>query len=91
MKYRPVQDRIIIKVKITDETEGGIVLTGEARIKEQIAEVLAVGPGVWHDKGFLIPMKVKVGDMVTFPRFTGNKLDGDIWQLRQSEVLAVVS
>ena len=90
MKYKPPQDRIIVEVTITTETAGGIVLTGSARIKEQVAKVLAVGPGLPGADGELVPLTVKVGDMVCFTKHVGNKLEGDIWVMRESECLAVI-
>ena len=89
MNYQPLEDRLIVKVNIIDKTDGGIILAGKSKIKDQVAEVLAVGPGR-YDKHQLVPMRVKVGDKVLFPQYTGNKLDGDVWILRESEVLAVV-
>lgn len=97
MTWRPIQDRIHVRVTITAKTKGGIHLIGESRVKEQMAEVLAVGPGLRDNENRLIPMKVKVGDTVLYPQFTGNKLsnydpdvDDDIWTLRESEVIAVM-
>jgi len=96
MNYKPNEDRIIVQVKITDITDGGIILSGESRIKEQIATVVAVGPGKYGTHT-LLPMTVKVGDRVCFPQYTGNKLsafdsdaDDDLWILKESEVIAVV-
>ena len=91
MKYSPLQDRLIIRVNIQTETKGGIILSGKSRIKEQVAEVLAVGPGTYTANGDLVPLTVQVGDFVTFPEYTGNKLEDDIWVLRESECLAVVT
>ena len=106
MKIKPIGDRIIIDVTITDKTQGGIILVGKSRIKEQMAKVVAVGPGLPNSKGDLIPGEIKVGDMVLFPQFVGNKLSNwnhralaaewgtdipdNLWIMKESEVLAVV-
>ena len=40
---------------------------------------MAVGPGKYSDKGDLIPMPVKEGDIVVFAKYSGTelKLDGE--------------
>ena len=46
MKLKPLADRVIIKmVEAEETTKGGIILTGSAKEKPDVAEVLAVGPG----------------------------------------------
>ena len=45
MKLKPLADRVIIKmVEAEETTKGGIILTGSAKEKPDVAEVLAVGP-----------------------------------------------
>ena len=44
MKLKPLADRVIIKmVEAEETTKGGIILTGSAKEKPDVAEVLAVG------------------------------------------------
>ncbi len=39
-------DRVVIKLVEEEETsKGGLILTGSAKEKPQVAEVIAVGPG----------------------------------------------
>ena len=46
MKLKPLADRVILKmVEAEETTKGGIILTGAAKEKPEVAEVLAVGPG----------------------------------------------
>ncbi len=46
MKLKPLADRVILKmVEAEETTKGGIILTGSAKEKPEVAEVLAVGPG----------------------------------------------
>ncbi len=45
MKLKPLADRVIVKlVEAEETTKGGIILTGAAKEKPEVAEVLAVGP-----------------------------------------------
>ena len=46
MKLTPLADRVILKMVETEETtKGGIILTGSAKEKPSVAEVISVGPG----------------------------------------------
>ncbi|HIW54104.1 MAG TPA: co-chaperone GroES [Candidatus Ruthenibacterium merdigallinarum] len=93
MKIRPLADRVVIKnVEAEETTKGGIILTGSAKEKPQVCEVLAVGPGGNVD-GKEVEMTVKVGDKVLIAKYAGTevKVDGEECVIvRQSDILAVV-
>ena len=90
MIVKPLGDRVVIKnVEMEETTKSGIVLTGAAKEKPQMAEVLAVGPGGMVD-GKEVTMHVKVGDKVIYAG-TEVKLDGkEMIIVRQSDILATV-
>ena len=93
MIVKPLGDRVVIKnVEMEETTKSGIVLTGAAKEKPQMAEVLAVGPGGMVD-GKEVTMHVKVGDKVIYSMYAGTevKLDGkEMIIVRQSDILATV-
>ena len=93
MIVKPLGDRVVIKnVEMEETTKSGIVLTGAAKEKPQMAEVLAVGPGGMVD-GKEFTMHVKVGDKVIYSKYAGTevKLDGkEMIIVRQSDILATV-
>ena len=93
MKLKPLADRVIIKmVEAEETTKGGIILTGSAKEKPDVAEVLAVGPGGVVD-GKEVEMTVKVGDHVIPSKYAGTqvKIDGEeLTIVRQGDILAVV-
>lgn len=93
MKIRPLFDRVVIKsCEVEETTKGGLILTGNAKEKPQMAEVIAVGPGGVVD-GKDVTMSVNVGDKVIYSKYAGNevKLDGEEYIIvRQSDILAVV-
>ena len=65
MKFRPLHDRVLIKVLDSEEkTAGGIIIPDTAKEKPQEGEVVAVGQGTKNENGKLTPMDVKVGDIV---------------------------
>ena len=93
MNVKPLGDRVVIKnVEMEETTKSGILLTGTAKEKPQMAEVLAVGPGGMVD-GKEVKMTVKVGDKVLTSKYSGTevKVDGEECTIvRQSDILAVV-
>ena len=93
MKIRPLFDRVVIKsCEVEETTKSGLILTGNAKEKPQMAEVIAVGPGGVVD-GKEVAMQVKEGQKVIYSKYAGNevKLDGEEYIIvRQSDILAVV-
>ena len=93
MKLKPLADRVVLKMIETEETtKSGIILTGSAKEKPQVAEVVAVGPGGLVD-GKEVEMYVKVGDRVITGKYSGTevKVDGEEYTIvRQSDILAIV-
>ena len=93
MNVKPLGDRVVIKnVEVEETTKSGILLTGTAKEKPLMAEVLAVGPGGLVD-GKEVKMCVNVGDKVIYSKYAGTevKIDGkELIIVRQSEILATV-
>lgn len=93
MTIKPLADRVVIKMVETEETtKSGIILTGSAKEKPTVAEVVAVGPGGMVD-GKEVKMHVKVGDKVLISKYAGTtvKLDDQEYTiLNQSDILATV-
>ena len=93
MSLKPLFDRVVLKdAEIEETTKSGLILTGNAKEKPQMAEVIAVGPGGVVD-GKDVTMSVNVGDKVIYSKYAGNevKLDGEEYIIvRQNDILAVV-
>ena len=89
MTVKPLADRVVIKmVEAEETTKSGIILAGAAKEKPQIAEVIAVGPGLKDNK-----MQVKVGDKVITSKFSGTevKIDGEDYIIvKENDILAIV-
>lgn len=93
MKLTPLADRVILKMIESEETtKGGIILTGSAKEKPTVAEVISVGPGGVVD-GKDVVMTVKPGDRVITDKYAGTKVtleDVDYVVVRQHDILAIV-
>ncbi len=93
MNIKPLFDKVVLKAAVAEETtKSGILLTGSAKEKPQMSEVVAVGPGGLVE-GKEVKMSVKVGDKVIVGKYSGTevKLDGEEYSIvSQSDILAIV-
>lgn len=91
---RPLHDRVIARrLEGEEKTAGGIIIPDTAKEKPIQAEILACGPGARDDAGRLVPMEVKVGDIVLFTKWGGTevKIDGeDLLVLKESDIIGIV-
>jgi len=95
MNIKPLQDRVVVRrVEEEKETASGILLPGSAQEKQNIGEVVAVGPGKASDSGSIIAMTVKVGDKVMFGQYSGQEVKDDAGQpvmiMREDDIIAIV-
>ena len=92
MTLKPLFDRVVVKMTEAEETtKSGIILTGSAKEKPQLAEVIAVGDGSVRD-GKTTEMKVKVGDKVLLSKYSGTevKVDGQEYiMVNMADILVV--
>ena len=93
MKFRPLHDRVLIKVLDSEEkTSGGIIIPDTTKEKPQEGEVVAVGPGAKNEDGKLTPMDVKNGDIVLFGKWSGTevKIDGKEYSImKESDIMGI--
>ena len=92
MKFKPLHDRVLIKVLDSDEkTAGGIIIPDTAKEKPQEGEVVAVGRAK-TENGKSVPMDVKVGDIVLFGKWSGTevKIDGKEYSImKESDIMGI--
>ena len=93
MKFRPLHDRVLIKVLDSEEkTKGGIIIPDTAKEKPQEGEVVAVGPGAKTDDGKTVKMDVKVGDKVIFGKWSGTEIKIDNVEysiMKESDIMGI--
>ena len=93
MKFRPLHDRVLIKVLDSEEkTSGGIIIPDTAKEKPHEGEVVAVGPGTKSEDGKIVSMDVKVGDIVLFGKWAGTevKIDGTEYSImKESDIMGI--
>ncbi|WP_178863652.1 co-chaperone GroES [Thiomicrorhabdus cannonii] len=95
MNIKPLHDRVVIRrVEEQQMSAGGIVLPGSAQEKQNMGEVLAVGPGKASTAGTIIPMTVKAGDKVMFGQYSGQEVKDDkgetLLVMREDDIIAII-
>jgi chaperonin GroES len=94
MKFRPLQDRVVVRrVESEQKTTGGIIIPDTAKEKPQEGEVVAVGPGARDEDGERIPLDVKEGDRILFGKWSGTevKIDGEeLLIMKESDIMGIL-
>ena len=94
MKFRPLHDRVLIKVLDSDEkTAGGIIIPDTAKEKPQEGKIVAIGPGKISDSGNTIKMTVKVGDKVLYGKYSGTEVtvgNEDYLIMKENDIFAIL-
>jgi len=94
MKIKPLHDRVLVRrLEQEEKTAGGIIIPDTAKEKPQQGEVLATGSGARNESGKVVPLDVKVGDVVLFAKWGGTevKVEGeDLLVMKESDIIAIV-
>ncbi|MEX2032998.1 MAG: co-chaperone GroES [Candidatus Colwellbacteria bacterium] len=76
MNLKPLSNRVFIEpIEEETTTKSGIVIPDTAKEKPLKGRVLATGPGKYNEDGKLIPMAVKVGDLVLFKKYGPDEIE----------------
>ncbi len=94
MKFRPLHDRVVVKrIEAEDKTAGGIIIPDAAKEKPSQGEIVAVGPGGRDEAGRVIPIDLKVGDLVLFGKWSGTEVkidNAELLIMKESDIMGVV-
>jgi chaperonin GroES len=102
MKHTPLHDRIILEeIEEQRVTPGGIAIPDAARNNKHVAfaRVIAVGTGRHSMDGTVVPLIVKVGDVVCIPRkapvlipvWDDDGRERTVMMCREAEVVSIVT
>lgn len=93
---KPTHDHIVVEPVNAQEaaTASGIILPDTInKEKPEQGKVVAVGPGKFEN-GQLVPMSVKVGDVVVFKKYAPDEVkiaDKEYLVITDSDVLGIVT
>jgi chaperonin GroES len=94
INFIPIRDRLLVK-KIESElkTKSGLQLSDDNKERPTKGTVLAVGEGRLNDDGKILPMVVKPGDTILYPKYAGQPIKLDFVEyliLDENEVLGIL-
>ena len=93
MTVKPLFDKVVVEsMEMEERTNSGFILPTASQEKQQMAKIVAVGPGGIID-GKEVTMFVKTGDMVITGKYTGTevKVEGETYIIvSQNDILAIV-
>jgi chaperonin GroES len=94
MIVKPLRENVLIKrVEEENRTAGGIILPDTVKEKPSEGKIVAIGEGRVTQDGRVLPMSVKVGDVVLFRKWTGTeiKVDGEPHLIiKEGDILAII-
>ncbi len=94
-KIKPLHDRVVVKPSEAEEkTKGGIILPDTAKEKPIEGKVVAVGNGKVSEDGKVMPLTVKVGDVVLYGKYSGTEIridQEDYLIMRESDIFGIVN
>jgi chaperonin GroES len=93
-KLQPLGNRVLVQRQESQkELKGGIILPDSAKKKQETAKVIAIGNGKLDKNGKLIPIHVKVDDIILMDKYSGQEVtldDQELIILRADDIIAIV-
>ena len=75
---KPLGNRVVAQRAEEEETlKGGIIIPDSAKKKPETARVIAVGEGKKTEDGKVIPISLKVGDLILMDKYSGQEVTID--------------
>lgn len=93
-QFKPLGNRVLLRrLDAEEKLKGGLILPDTAKKKQEQAEVIAIGQGKCDKSGKLIPIPVKVGDIVLMDKYSGQEIklnDQDFVIVKADDLIAIV-
>lgn len=94
MKLIPLGNRVLVsRLEAEEKLKGGIVLPDSAKKKQEQAIVTAIGPGKKDKNGQIIPMPVKVGDVILMEKYSGQEVTvsgAEFVIIKADDIIAII-
>ncbi|MFI0435007.1 MAG: co-chaperone GroES [Parachlamydiaceae bacterium] len=94
VKLKPLGNRVLVRrLDAEEKLKGGIILPDTAKKKQEQAEVVAIGSGKKDKNGTLIPMPVKISDIILMEKYSGQEVtldDEEFVILRADDIIAII-
>lgn len=96
VNFRPLHDRVAVEpIEKEEKTQGGIIIPDTAKEKPMQGKIVAAGTGLRNDKGDVIPLAVKVGDVVLYGKWSGTEVDlgsgKKLMIMKESDIMGIIN
>ena len=93
-KLQPLGNRVLVqRLEAEEQAKGGIILPDTAKKKQEQAEVIAIGTGKKDKQGNIIPIPVKVGNVILMEKYSGQEVtvnNQEFVILKADDLIAIV-
>ena len=94
MKIKALHNHVVIKQDENQEQKyGKIIVADLGKDKPLQGTIVEIGPGRYTETGAYVQTELKVGDVVMFPSFGGNKItvdDEEYIIMKETDLLIVL-
>jgi len=94
MKLQPLGNRVVLRRLEAEETaKGGIILPETAKKKQEMAEVVSIGPGKKDKNGKIVAPPVKNSQVVLVDKYAGQEVslnDEELVVVRADDIIAII-
>ena len=91
---KPLGNRVLAKrLEAEQKIKGGILLPESAKKKQESARVVAIGSGKKLDDGKVLPIPVKVGDIILMDKYSAQEVtvdDEEYMILKADDIIAII-
>lgn len=91
---KPLGNRVLVqRLEPEQKMKGGILLPDSAKKKQESARVVAIGSGKKLDDGKILPVPVKVGDIILMDKYAGQEVtvgDEEYMILKADDIIAII-
>lgn len=91
---KPLGNRVLAqRLEQEEKMKGGIILPDTAKKKQESAKIVAVGAGKRLDDGKILPIPVKVGDVILMDKYSGQEVtvdDEEYVILKAEDIIAII-
>ena len=84
---------IAVRLEAEDTVKGGIIIPDSAKKKQETARVIAIGEGKHTDNDKLIPVPVKIGDVILMDKYSSQEVtidDEEYIIVKGDDIIAIV-
>ena len=91
---KPLGNRVLAqRLEQEEKMKGGIIRPDTAKKKQESAKIVAIGTGKRLDDGKILPIPVKVGDVILMDKYSGQEVtvdDEEYVILKADDIIAII-